>query len=191
MTLDANSTVWNFRNWGRPFRLVSPSLDCSSPSTTPVQIECGWGFCTVLTKSGDVYAWWPLEGTLGDRYKASMVELDRDESMKAITPHDRTVIPCHTWEIDEDPVKLPPLPDLPDLPGTGLAEEGRQKGTKLIKIAASDACLIGLTNNGHVLKFDGLYSEGTMRTWCYVCMSAQTILCSTQTVTHSCQLILR
>ena len=189
MTLDANFTVWNFRNWGRPFRLVSPSLDCSSPNTTPVQVECGRRFSAVLTKSGDVYAWWTSEGTLGGRYKAGMAELGKDEFTNI--PYDGTVIPCHFWEINDDPVKLPPLPDLPDLPGTGLPEEERQKETKLIKIAAFDASLIGLTNKGHVLMLDGLYSEGYSVTWLYVRMSAQTILCSTQTVIHSCQTIPR
>ena len=189
MTLDANSTVWNFRNWGRPFRLVSPSLDCSSPNTTPVQIECGPTFSTILMESGDVYAWWTSEGILGDRYKTGMAELGKDEFTNI--PYDETVIPCHTWEIDEDPVKLPPLPDLPDLTGTGLAEEERQKVTKLIKISASGARLVGLTNKGHVLKLDGLYSEGYNVIWRYVRMGARTILCCTQTVIHSCQTFLR
>jgi len=168
MTLDANSVVWNFRNWGRPFRLVSPLLDCSSPATTPIQIECGWAFSTVLTKSGDVFAWWPFGGTFNDRYRETMIELDKDESTKAIVPDDGTVIPCHTWEINQDPVKFPILPDLPDLPATGLSEEERRKETKLIKIAAFDNCLVGLTNKGHVLKIDGLTDEDSIQIWRYV-----------------------
>jgi len=175
MTLDANSTVWNFRSWGRPFRLVSPSLDCSSPATTPIQIECGWAFSTVLTRSGDVYAWWPFEGTLEDRYRETMAELDKDESTKAIVPDDGTVIPCHTWEINKDPVKLPILPDLPDLLATGLPEEVRRKETKLIKIASFDNCLVGLTNKGHVLKIDGLTDEDSIQIWRYVSENARVI----------------
>ena len=168
MTLDANSTVWNFRSWGRPFRLVSPLLDCSSPEKTPVQIECGWGFSTVLTKSGDVYAWWPFGDTFENQYRRNMAELDLNESTKAIVDNNGTVIPCHTWEINENPVKLPLLPDLPDLPATGLHQEALRKETKLIKIAALDHCLIGLTNKGHVLKIDGLTDEGSVQIWHYV-----------------------
>ena len=168
MTLDADSKIWNFRSWGRPFRLISPSLDCSSPETTPLQIECGWAFSTVLTRSGDVYAWWPFGGTFEDRYREAMAELDKDGSTKAIVPDNETVIPCHTWEINKDPVKLPILPDLPDLLATGLSEEERRKETKLIKIAAFDNCLVGLTNKGHVLKIDGLTDEDSIQIWRYV-----------------------
>ena len=168
MTLDVNSTVWNFKSWGRPFRLVSPSLDCSSPETTPFQIECGWSYSSVLTRSGDVYAWWPFGDTLGSVYRKTVAELDLDESTKAIVPDDGTVIPCHTWEINEDPVKLPILPDLPDLQATGLPKEELKKDTKLIKIAAFDNCLVGLTNKGHVLKIDGLNSEDAVQIWHYV-----------------------
>ena len=199
MTLDANSTVWNFRNWRRPFQLVSPSLDCSSPDTTPVQVECGGEFSAALMKSGGVYVWWASEGILGRRYENGMAELGRYENVMAEQGkyeyinalNDGTVIHCLTWEIDENPVKLPPLPDLPDLIGTGLAEEERQEETKLIKIAAFDVSLIGLTNKGHVLKLDGLYNGGYSVIWRYVRMSAQTVLCCTQTVIHSCQTFLR
>jgi len=168
MALDANFTVWNFRSWGRPFRLVSLSLDCSSPETTPIQIECGWAFSTVLTKSGDVYAWWPFGSNFEDQYLQTMTELDKDESTKAIVPDDGTVIPCHPWDLNKDPIKLPILPDLPDLPATGLPEEERRRETKLTKIAAFDNCLVGLTNKGHVLKIDGLTDEDSIQIWRYV-----------------------
>jgi len=168
MALDADSVVWNFISWDRPFQLVSPSLDCSSPETTPIQIECGWEFSTVLTGSGDVYAWWPFGETFEGRYQGAVAKLDKDESTKAIGPDNGTVIPCHTWEINKDPVKLPILPDLPDLPATGLPEEERGKETKLIKIAAFGNCLIGLTNKGHVLKMDGLTDEDSIQIWNYV-----------------------
>jgi len=168
MTLDANSTVWNFRSWGRPFRLVSPSLDCSSPETAPIQIECGGHFSAVLTRSGDVYVWWPFGDTFEDQYRAAMAELAVGSPTKTIVPVDETVIPCCTWEIYEDPVKLPILPDLPDLPTTGLSEEERRKDTKLIKIAGFNNCLIGLTNKGHVLKIDGLTDEDSIQIWRYV-----------------------
>ena len=175
MTLDTNSTVWSFVRWDRPFRLVSPSFDCSSPKTTPVQVECSLITCAVLTKSGDVYAWWPSKGTLEDRYKEGLAELEKEESTKAMILDDRAVIPCRTLEIDWDPVKVPIPPDLPGLPGTGLSEEERRKETKLIKIAATWYCFIGLTNKGHVLRLDGLSHEDSSGTWGYVRKSAQKI----------------
>ena len=67
-----------------------------------------------------------------------------------------------------DPTKLPALPDLPDFPATGLPEEERRKGTRLIKIAACYESLIGLTNKGHVLKLDKMDDENNTRIWQYV-----------------------
>jgi len=168
MTLDTNSTVWTFTSWGRPFQLISPLLDCSSPETTPIQIECGWESSAVLTKSGDVYVWWLYEGAFGEQYWEAMAKLDEDESTKAIVPDGGTVIPCHTWKINLDPIKLPILPRLPDLLATGLPEEEYRKETKLIKISAFDNSLVGLTNKGHVLKMDELYMENSTWVWHYV-----------------------
>ena len=116
-------------------------------------------------KSGDVYAWWPFGKTFKDQYRKATIKLDRDES---IVPEGGTVMPCHTWEIKKDPVKLPILPDLPDLLETGLSEEECRKDTKLIKIAAFNTCLIGLTNKGHVLKMDKLDAENSTLVWDYV-----------------------
>ena len=168
MTLDANSTVWTFRSWGRPFRLISPLLDCSSPETTPLQIESGWMFCSVLARSGDVYAWWPFDGSFENLYWQTMSELDRDRSTRAVVSGDETVIPCHAWEIRNDPVKFPPLPDLPDLPSIGIPKKELKEKTKLIKIAAFASSMIGLTNKGHVLKIDGLTDGNSVRHWRYV-----------------------
>ena len=147
---------------------MSPLLDCSSPETIPIKIECGWEFSTILMKSGDVYAWWPLRTTFEDQYQEAMTELDKDQSMKAIVFDNKTVIPCHTWEIKKDSVRLPVLPDLPDLPVTGLSEEECSKDAKLIKIAALDNCLIRLTNKGHVLKMDELTNKDSIQIWHYM-----------------------
>ena len=162
VALDANSTVWTFRDWGRPIRLVSPSLDCSSPKTTPIQAECGSWFCAVLTGSGDVYAWWTSSGTFSDLY------WETSNSTTAPVPDHEAVIPCQTWELKTDPIKLPALPDLPGLPATGHSGEERRKETRLIKIAACDNCLIGLTNKGHVVKLGAMRDEGSARIWHYV-----------------------
>ena len=156
--LDANSTIWIFKAWGCPIQLVSPSLDCSSPETTPIQAECGPLYCAVLTRSGDVYAWW----TNSDPFERLYLE--------AVMPWARpakTVIPCQTKELKLNPIKLPALPDLPDLPDTGLSGEDRGKETRLIKIAAGDG-LIGLTNKGHVLRLDLMDSEDDTWIWYYV-----------------------
>ena len=172
MTLDANSTVWIFVRWDRPLRLVSPFLDCSSPKTTPVQVECSSPMCAVLTKSGDMYAWRPFTRTFKDRYKEGLAEPEKGEYTKATIPDDGAVISFRTMEIDWDPVKAPMLPDLPELPETGLSEEERRKETKLIKIAATHNCFIGLTNKGHVLRLDGLSHGDSGGTWDYVRKSA-------------------
>ena len=168
MTLDANSVVWTFMSWGRPFRIVSNLLDCSSLETTPVQIECGPNFSTVLTGSGDVLAWWPDMGAFRCQDWEAVAKMHRDVSAKTIVPDDDLTIPCRPWEINMDPVKLPTLPGLPDLPATGLPDEERKKETKLIKIAACYNCLVGLTNKGHVLKLDRLLDEDSIRIWHYV-----------------------
>ena len=173
MTLDVNSTVWIFLNWGRPSRIVSPFLDCSSSKTTPVQVECGFRIFNILMESGDVYTWW-LPMYLTSEFTAG---LDYDESKRAIVPDGGTVIPCYTLEINRNFRKLPKLPDLPDLPGTGLPEEERQKETKLVKIVAPGQGLVGLTNKGHVLKSNPLtYGEDYTPHWYYVGESAQSII---------------
>ena len=97
-----------------------------------------------------------------------MAKLDKDESTKVIVPDNGTVIPCYTWEMNMDPVKLPILPNLPNLPSTGLPEEELRKETKLIKIAGFHNTLVGLTNKGHVLKMDKLNTENSAQVWNYV-----------------------
>ena len=116
--------------------------------------------------------WWPLGSTFKGWYQEVMAKMDRDSFTEA-TVLNEGVMPCYTWEVDKDPAKLPILPDLPDLPAAGLSEEERRKETKLIKIAAFDNCLIGLTNKGHVLKMDGLADEDPVQTWRYVSESSQ------------------
>ena len=107
-------------------------------------------------------------GAFKNRDWEAIVKMHRGVSGKTIVPDDNLSIPCHTWEIDMDPVRLPTLPDLPDLPATGLPDEERKKETKLIKIAACHNCLVGLTNKGHVLKLDGFLDEDSVRIWHYV-----------------------
>lgn len=154
-------------NWGRPFRIVSSLLDCQSPDTTPAQIECGWQFSSVLTKSGTVLVFWPFEGQVHEAYTAKMEQLDQDRT--ALGHPIDGVIPCSTWDLENNPTELPPLPGLPQLTGTNLDAETLRKETALIKIAAMDRSLVGLTNKGHVVKID-LSTEGSR--WEYVRLSA-------------------
>jgi SCF-associated factor 1 len=81
------------------------------------------------------------------------------------------VILCATWELEADPLRLPPLPFLPKLSTTGEIEEE----IKIIKIAALDARLVALTNHGHVVLFSSLETENTISAgrWQY----ASTLAC--------------
>ena len=86
------------------------------------------------------------------------------------------VVKCATWQLQFEPVGLPHVPK--DLPALRKGSEGPGK---LIKIAAGDGFLIGLTSEGHVLKMNlsgitseqgleelnGLF-EKKLRTWEYV-----------------------
>lgn len=158
MALDSKNQVWTFVTWGRPFRLESPMLDCSSPGTTPMQAECGWSFCFILTQSGDVLVFWPSEGEIGQIYDKENDAMDEEGDCNAYGTEDHC-IPCITWSLRADPLQIPPIPQLPDLESTGVSQEESSEATNLIKIAAFDNHLIGLTNKGHVLKFGDLSNE--------------------------------
>jgi SCF-associated factor 1 len=170
MALDSKNQVWTFVNWGRPFRLDTHMLDCSSPETTPIQAESGWAFCSILTQSGDVLVFWPFSGEIGQLCDEENDAMDERGDCQAYPTSDRHV-PCVAWSLRADPLRIPPVPELPELNYTGLSQEQRQKATTLIKIAAFDNYLIGLTNKGHVLKFGDLsneYSFDRTTRWQYV-----------------------
>ena len=122
--------------------------------------------------------WWPHSGTLRDHYEEAIKEMDKNESTKVVVPNNEAAIPCHTFSIHMDPVKAPTLPILPDLTATGLSEGEHRKETKLIKIAATLTCLMGLTNKGHVLIMDGLVNEHSMLAWQYVSKSTDNLISS-------------
>ncbi|KDQ61371.1 hypothetical protein JAAARDRAFT_30797 [Jaapia argillacea MUCL 33604] len=160
--LDANGSVWTFENWGRPFRLLSPLLDNSSPDSTPEQIECGWSFSSTLTRSGDVLVWWPFQPLMHDRIETKNAEMDAEGNKRAEARNG--VIQCVPWDLVMDPIRLPHIPhDLPYLTGTAASQEVLNADTKLVKIASADNLIIGLTNKGHVLKFDNLAGPGTVQ----------------------------
>lgn len=140
--LDSHSKVWIFNHWGSPYRLASSTLDNSSPDARAIQIEAGWEFVAILTESGDVYATWPNFGELKTLIAAHKKPQRKD---------DEEVIVCETWEVNTRPFSLPQLPKLSVLVGD-QAEE--QTSPRLVKIAAGQDFVIGLTDKGHVLKID-------------------------------------
>ncbi|KAG2132798.1 regulator of chromosome condensation 1/beta-lactamase-inhibitor protein II [Suillus clintonianus] len=160
-SLDDHHHVWTFLSWGRPFRLDTLALDATSFDSTPAQVESGWNFSSVLTKSGDVYVWWPFAAPLKDVITARNADMDAADLKCHATEGD--VIPCSTWELHEEPTRLPPLPQLPEMP---LAPA---EPVKLVKIAALESRLIGLTNHGHVLSIS-VESDGAVRSggWEYL-----------------------
>ncbi|KAI0064013.1 RCC1/BLIP-II [Artomyces pyxidatus] len=163
MALDSQSQVWTFVSWGRPFKFQSPLLDCHAADTTPVQVECGWAFSSILTASGDVLVYWPFAGEIDTRVQTENTIMNQRSDSQAHATSDNS-IPCVAWTLRSDPFRLPHLPQLPKLDGTG-ADEGPDDfmEVKLIKIASFDNQLIGLTNKGHVLKFRDLSNEASLR----------------------------
>lgn len=160
--LDNKNIIWTFVNWGRPFRLSSPML--SQPDYEPLQVECGWSFSCVLMKNGEVLVWWPSTGALADEI--------RDESERlgetAIAQAEAGVIQCHTWAATVDPVLLPSLPPLPDI--TNAGDDFKKYPPRLIELGGMDNQIVGLTNYGHVVKFNGLHHEDSPRSaeWQYL-----------------------
>ncbi|KAI0318375.1 RCC1/BLIP-II [Amylostereum chailletii] len=159
VALDSASQVWTFTNWGRPYKLVSPLLDCHAPETTPVQVEAGWSFCAVLTQSGDVLVYWPSSGDISVKYEQLEAELGRNDPSSQARATEDNRIPCAVVNVTSNPFYLPSIPQLPDLSEADPSEEEVAAETKLIKIAGLDNNLIGLTNKGHVLKFYNLDNE--------------------------------
>lgn len=147
-------------NWGHPFWLSSPVF--KDPDFKPVQIECGWMFSCILTRSGDILVWWPFSEQVDTCIQNEMNQKGRDAS----TPRDGA-IPCVPWALDLEPKRLPSIPPLPDLANGASIE---QKPTQLIQVAGLDGCLIGLTNKGHVLIFGSLDNEvaASRGSWKYV-----------------------
>ncbi|KAJ7760599.1 regulator of chromosome condensation 1/beta-lactamase-inhibitor protein II [Mycena metata] len=144
--LDAKSKIWTFTSWGRPFTLFSRHLLRDS---RPVQVECGWDFTSLLTKSGEVFAFWPRSGTMKEQIEAKNASLDEDSGRRFLAKATDGVIPCLTTTGDD---------------------VNAEREIKIIKIAALDGYLIALTNQGHVVLFSGLENENTFATgrWKYV-----------------------
>lgn len=130
-------------------------------------MECGWGFSAVLTKGGDVYVWWPLNGVFWNATSLHNEERDGDPSAR-VQAQDGAVH-CQTWEVSADPSLIQSVAvALPKLREDDVGE-------RIVKIAAGDNFVIGLTDGGHVLKvnfFEGHRSfDNSLRRprWQYVC----------------------
>ncbi|KAG6327654.1 hypothetical protein ID866_11435 [Astraeus odoratus] len=86
-----------------------------------------------------------------------------DQAGQTTRESEQDTIPCVTWDLHEDPHKLPSLPSLPPL------IPGRKAGdVYLIKIAGLEHHLVGLTNHGHVLKFHLEDHLSRLSTWEYL-----------------------
>lgn len=149
MALGTDGSIWSFSSWGRPCRLISPLLDCTSPDTTPIDITCGLNFDGVLTMTGVVYTWHEATWRRGPG-----VEQPVYASIKA----GMEVIQCVPWDLQCDPARRPDLPA--DLPNLGDDNIG---ATQIIKIAAMTDEVVALTNKGHVLILRSMTSP-----WKYV-----------------------
>jgi len=154
--LDNTNKIWNFKSWGCPFKLTAPIL--SDPADPPIQVDCGWGFTSCLTKSGTVYVWFPFGGPLKELIETKMSEFG--EARASTAREENGSIPCVTWNTDFEPVRLPAIPILPDLPEVGQPNsDDDETDTHLVQIAGMDRVIIGLTNRGHVLKFQQVVDE--------------------------------
>ena len=155
IALDAKHQVWLFVSWGRPARIVSPVIsDASSAVSRVIQVEAGWSNFAVLTALGTVYVGWPFEGEMKAKIDAHDQELDSAPIRRAAArvSEDRKV-PCEVWDLHHDLFELPSIPR--DLPTLGAnTDSTNEEELRLIKIAAGDQFIVGLTNGGHVLKID-------------------------------------
>lgn len=113
--------------------------------------------------SGDVLMYWPGSGSMLEAIQGKFNELNavNNHDSKAIPEEGQDSIPCYIWDLlTANPVRLRPIPrDLPRLPATGLSDDADSEETRLIKIAGLDNNLIGLTNKGHVLRYNNLEGE--------------------------------
>lgn len=159
--LDQNNKVWNFVNWGRPFRLDAPVLqDVQDPL---VQVESGWGFSSALTESGQIYVWWPFVAPLAQIIEDRMQEMNADPNNKALPTEDHE-IQCSNFIVDSSTLsRLPGLPTLPVLTMTG-EDIDRGIPPKIIQIAGLEHYLVAITDQGHVLKFGNLDSPPQVTT---------------------------
>jgi SCF-associated factor 1 len=143
--LSSTTRVWVFASWGRPYVLTTPLLSTAHAFSTPLQVESGWMFSAVLTHGGDVYVLWPSHGEFAELRAAHHAQRDDDPAQR-VRDGDGVVY-CQPWDVATDPWAIHgPATALPRL------GEDEEVGERIVKIAAGDEFLIGLTEGGHVVK---------------------------------------
>ena len=154
--------MWTFIPETNPFSYELERFKCLWPDldSPPVQIVCSDIHAAILTKSRNVYVWWPFK--------------IRDVIQRFLWTSESTVITQK--EINRGTVcikfglhQLPALPVLPIIKQKGCITEN-EVSPKLIKIAPVRGGLLGLTDKGHVLMIDpGLTNDGPeIGNWVYV-----------------------
>ena len=148
------------------------------PESNVVQVEAGWDICAFLTQTGDVYVAFPFSGSLETEAEVHIPRPDAPGPRRRVVRRDDE-LPCECWDLEHHPTKLPPLPtNLPELhPKTDA--ETQDAPPKLVKIAAGDHFVVGLTDGGRVLKLNlqvdnetglrQLITRGELQ-WDYVCL---------------------
>lgn len=141
----------------------------NTASSKPIQVECGWGFSSALNKCGDVFVWFPFDQRIEQAILANEIA-NRTNTVHATRNKE---IPCAVWDLQQDSFKLSALPSLPMPPDF-------KDDIKLVKIAGFDNNLIGLTNYGHVLKYDSVINESAVKRgqWTYVNLNSSSFLVS-------------
>lgn len=148
-----------FLNWGQPFWFSTRLLDNTSPESTPIQVVSSWDCSAILTESGSVLVLWLDERRI---FTSSI----GNEPVR-VTDY---IIQCSILEACQEPFLLPSIPGLPLLYETD-SPDNLEVVTKLVKIAAMNGALIGLTNKGHVLKMVNFVPGQRHYEWTYVCKS--------------------
>lgn len=186
MALTESYRVMVFTNWGTPHYLESSVISNSSAFTTPLQVECGWSLSAVLTKGGEVYVWWPRKGLFREQIRQHDISTEQLSLEGQRISGNNGVVECVPWEISTDPYPLRDVGD--DLPK--LHPDAPPDHTKIVKIAAGDGFLIGLTKGGHILKVGFPEEEGSftgppmMRPrWSYVSNEINTLAAHCKMVT--------
>ncbi|KAK0501399.1 regulator of chromosome condensation 1/beta-lactamase-inhibitor protein II [Armillaria luteobubalina] len=156
-SMDSQGYVWNFINWGRPFRLTSTRLKASDCHL--IQVECGWNFSSALTNTGDIFVWWPFSGSMERLIEERNSAMNDAGDKKGLISSDGAIA-CVPWDLDMDPVALPALPPLPVL--NTSPDNNTDEPIRVIQIASYDGHMIALTTKGHVLKFGSLENETTV-----------------------------
>ncbi|KDQ13802.1 hypothetical protein BOTBODRAFT_175227 [Botryobasidium botryosum FD-172 SS1] len=127
--IDTFSHVWFIPDWKQAYRIVNPMLEQLSSEAQVAQVESGWRFIAILTRSGELHVVQPRSGI----------------------PNPGQNLELNGSIIWNTPLRLATMPPLPNLPAINVGEE-EALSPKLVKIAASEATIIGLTDQGHVLQ---------------------------------------